>query len=625
MSDSGETGSNNPNDANSGGPGNLGNNNTNTNLVGGSNDGGNVPSQPNVDGEGTAATDGTQLTRNITVSIQYSYFTPANFAANMTAPGTTEATDLNGIPTNIAANAAGTVATATTLGTGHPDGAVVLSFRDVPASTPQERLESIISIAAELAMRRFSDIAMASKGIPKDEFEKLPVLEISKLPADSDKICSICYDDFEDEPENSKKRQIEDEISNDDTQSSKKKKKTNDSQSIPQSEDAASASNRSILSQSTPSEPIVVDSIATENEHPSYLHSPIQVPCEHIFGRECLYKWTRLENTCPLCRNVIVEVIPQQGAAPENTNETNADAFERIRQLIYSTNPNDTVNPTGPDRPTNDTVGSYQTTGANTATSGAARDAFSMSRSGIVFLRPDTPGAPSIGGQLVVPLSGISPTIQTTGINGIAPPTNPPLRTPTDNRINWVPIPITLIQLNHDTIPPTTSNSTSSTETVIQGPTNSTARGLTQSDRLRTILDHIFNTTQGDMAASPTSDPPAPTPAPAPTTPTSSEGDAAPSRRSNFIENILRIANRSRNPPNGSPSSTTAGDPARNGPLFNSGVSSYRNRNGQVSTYNIDNEDILQPPHHAQNQDGNQSNNEENEQNIANQNNNEAS
>lgn len=74
-----------------------------------------------------------------------------------------------------------------------------------------------------------------------------------------------------------------------------------------------------------------------EETNPSYKHSPIKLPCGHIFGRECIYKWSRLENSCPLCRQKISESVGVQRAAQQDTDEVAANeaAFERIRRVLY--------------------------------------------------------------------------------------------------------------------------------------------------------------------------------------------------------------------------------------------------------------------------------------------------
>ena len=245
----------------------------------------------------------------------------------------------NATSTNTIANGAGP-----SFGIGNgghqPDGALVLSFRDVPASTPQDRLNSFISVAAQLAMERFNRLLNRPKGITKDEFGKLPVLKISDLPTSEGPLCSICYDEYEEENDISKtkrEREFEDEGESEGI----KKRKDNGGAPITQTTTGNSGSatdtNAEIAGQS--STPLTEQPLTPNDEetNPSYKHSPIKLPCGHIFGRECIYKWSRLENSCPLCRHKISENAGVQRAAEQDTDEVAANeaAFERIRRVLY--------------------------------------------------------------------------------------------------------------------------------------------------------------------------------------------------------------------------------------------------------------------------------------------------
>lgn len=164
---------------------------------------------------------GAEQTRNITVSIQYSYFTPERLAhlSNISNNDNNE---------NNSAASGSTIANGTgpSFGIGNgghqPDGALVLSFRDVPASTPQDRLNSFISVAAQLAMERFNRLLNRPKGISKDEFDKLPVLQVSDLPKAEGPLCSICYDEYEDEVDSTKAKRKRDSENEEESEGTKK-------------------------------------------------------------------------------------------------------------------------------------------------------------------------------------------------------------------------------------------------------------------------------------------------------------------------------------------------------------------------------------------------------------------
>lgn len=524
------------------------------------NDTGNPPTPAN---EGANAnTD--RSTRSITVSIQYSYFNPNGFA-NPNQP-TRDANGNEYIPPVT-----------------RPDGALILSFRDVPTSTPQERLESIISIAAELAMRGFSDLMSQPKGITKEQFEQLPTVRISELPDEQSKICSICYDNYEDESENILKRNRDDSLG--DRMESIKKQR---------SESPAVVVNPQETSAENPNE----QGLQSPNEHetPTYRHSPIKLPCGHFFGRECLFKWSQLENSCPLCRQKIVEAAagPNE-TANENMANLNADAFERIRQALYN-NPQQQPGEEG----RNDT-----TTGTGNTGGGNDLQNFTFSRSGIVLLRPDGLFDPAIrqasntpGAEEATEEPSASGTPPTNGLPGFSPfaPGGPG----NGRRIQWIPLPVTRVQTGPN-------NGINDDDTNGSGSNENNARS--PNDRLRAILNNILsavhstNTEQEGSAANPPSNASrlSHSSTGASSDDRSIDSNASMPRRRSFLDHILRITNRHRNRSDNDNSSTNGPSFLHSGNnMFNSGVASYRNQNGQVSTYNLNDGPLPQPPQRHQ-------------------------
>lgn len=89
----------------------------------------------------------------------------------------------------------------------------------------------------------------------------------------------------------------------------------------------------------------------TEDQTPTYQHSPTMLPCGHIFGRECLYRWTGEHNSCPICRAAILsdeelrEIYQRDDEANDNNetrNNIQQSTFESIRQMLYQ-RPTDTT------------------------------------------------------------------------------------------------------------------------------------------------------------------------------------------------------------------------------------------------------------------------------------------
>lgn len=627
---------------------------------------GGAPTQP----DGTASPAGNQrATRNITVSIQYSYFTPhrlANLNNAQEASTNDSASNIPGLggratnedgdgmaPELREGGGSGSEATAAAATAARPDGALVLSFRDVPISTPQERLESIISIAAELAMRRFSDLMSLPKGITRDQFEQLPVLQVRNLPEKQNATCSICYENYEDEPGTFLKRARDGEDEENEEDMDSVKKRRSESPGSPQTMETAPSHTSSYQEEQSSLEEQQLP--PSEGESPrKYIHSPIQLPCGHIFGRECLDKWSQMENSCPLCRRKIVEVQTEQrsdNGSGNGASATNVEAFERIRQLLYNSPTDQRPGPEGEVTEGERTRGSS----ANGGTEELDPQSFTISRSGIVFLRP----GPQLAGMAANerPSTTIASDNGTTTTEGAFPsegnPNNSfePAHANNSRRIHWMPLPLTSIRMD-------------------SGFENQEPQG--QHDRLAAILDHIFNAARNDspqenvdrsstgsvvalpamrspVATIPgpasfanTSVPSEPSPStsanelpvnpnpdlihssdavdlvhsaasalhPAQVAPATSETSAtseppeapppSPPRRRSFLDNILRITNlnrtfgRSRN--NNSSNNDNSSRQANNTGMFNSGVASYRNQNGRVSTFPIHNSPLPSLP-----------------------------
>lgn len=516
------------------------------------------------------AGNGDRPTRSITVSIQYSYFNPANLA-NLNPNQSNEAVEGNQeVPAG-----------------NRPDGALILSFRDVPTSTPQERLESIISIAAELAMRRFSDMMSQPKGITKEQFEQLSVLKVRDLPDQENTVCSICYESYEDELSNILKRARDNDL--DGRDGLQKKQRSESPVVIPAQE-------------RVPHDGAETGQSANESEPFTYKHSPVELPCGHIFGRECLFKWSQLENSCPLCRHKIVDSGPSNEAANGHAANQNTEAFERIRQALYNTSPLDqaAAGSTGP---------------AGVLGEGNDLQNFTFSRSGIVLLRPDMRGNTAGAPATQTNEAGAA----TPGEGADEQQTSNPLsflNGPESRRIQWIPLPMTAIHAAPANLFNNANAETDSAET--------TQQERSPNERLRTILNNIFNVTHAVNTLNPSSEPepgasavdnidishaPAEETASisensvsdSSATSTSQESTRSTSRRRSFLDHILRITNRRRtrsedNSSNSGSTSTPFLNSQSVSNMFNTGVASYRNRDGQVSTFHVSDGPLPTPP-----------------------------
>ncbi|KAL3231636.1 Protein SAN1 [Nakaseomyces bracarensis] len=605
---------------------------------------------------------------NVTVRIQYQYFTPEGLteinstnahaeasAVGSSNPGSTDPTTIHN------AGMGPGVSTTTRLAslsnnnaTESPD--LILSFQDVPLTSP-ERLNSFITIAAELAMRRFQELMNRPKGITLEAFRSLPTKRIEELPEKENSSCSICYEPFEDESEEtdeySKKRSREssldkDEENEDAVDSNSINKLQRTGSETPSSYMTAMSIGNGVEGERT-SIPSILNPVGRENtnthfninqdgstqsgsettrpvadtgnpgasaateqvpeEEPVFAHSPTELPCQHIFGRSCLYQWTRLENTCPLCRKRIIE--NNENERPQNNEgSSNMEAFEAIRRMLYNTTgapPNadtaegesndDVSHPdaTASPAPSNqENTANVNESASASSTSPAANQQLSsaapnnnatISRTSIIFLRPMTEGELPQQGLGLPPVGQFPPGIQPPRASNVA-------RTPM--HIQWMPISL---------INPVTNQPD-------QGPPE-------QNNRLRSIFDHIFSASGSANTVD--------TPQPTEPNQQSSQESNQDTPRNSFFSAMSRIAGRLRSSQNNNNNDNATNennqDPEghtgvtlrdtisraleerrlranmpseqSNEGIFSAGVGSYRNPDGRVSTFPINHNNPL--------------------------------
>lgn len=199
------------------------------------------------------------------------------------------------------------------------DGRLVLRFNSIPIRTSQDTLNTFISAATDLAIRRLRELKMSSRGITDEAFNRLPIATKEFAQARGDSSCGICLEKFEYRSENEK---IIYNTSDDCSDDSERYCDAREFIPSPIKEDAAPKNDHS-------------DNLDTENDN-FHLHEPIQLPCGHIFGRQCIKRWVTNENTCPYCRQVISEETISLRNQPFDSND---EIFQRIRHLVYQPTP----------------------------------------------------------------------------------------------------------------------------------------------------------------------------------------------------------------------------------------------------------------------------------------------
>lgn len=528
---------------------------------------------------------GTRPTRVISVSIQYAFVNGLRLGAG----GEHEeqgATDGAGMP---------------------PIGDFVLNFTDVPESTTRERIDEVVALASGVAVNRMSRSLNRSRGISRKAFELLPVLKTEQSLEDS---CSICYDGFvEEEPEvpstaeQSRKRVRDGEAGH---HGCKHPKRTRYEQDESEVDDQNGPANDGETASSPPEQeqPKDNENSGDDQGKVTYKHSPVQLPCSHVFGRECIRQWTNLHNTCPICRANIV------GADGLNNNFAMDDledqaSLERIRRLLYDTAPSPAPQPESND--SNSGVGDTNTPTAESTEAGTSSQPTPSLPTpppfntgafhNFILLRPHRQPAPET--------QGAGQTNTTTPRSGATPPLAPLF--PGQDALGVFPI--TYINLRRNASgQQSTSGGSEEPQSASTGDNSNTNNDDStnpgpDNDRLMSILDHIFSISNGNRARSqPTArsnaEPQNGTSTGTAESPseTQSTTNSSTPIRSHIFNNLFRFARNLRNTDGNRephPLSTVSN-------MFSTGVASYRSPDG-VSTVDF-NGDIPSPAPQNRNQ-----------------------
>ncbi|ONH68235.1 Protein SAN1 [Cyberlindnera fabianii] len=183
-------------------------------------------------------------------------------------------------------------------------GTITLNVPDVPVNRTEAQMNVMIELAASIALGAVAAFTQRRRvEISKQTFESFPLVDTSTVSLD---VCPICHEDYEivnktvnDAPQTKASVKRARESDDEDEESSgpnPAKRAKNDNTSA--AEHAEATDHHTHPSTATSS----LSSLETEDE---YTHAAIRLPCEHVFGRNCVYEWLKMKNTCPLCRKVV--------------------------------------------------------------------------------------------------------------------------------------------------------------------------------------------------------------------------------------------------------------------------------------------------------------------------------
>lgn len=201
-------------------------------------------------------------------------------------------------------------------------GSLVVTLPNNATNREPRVILQFISLATRMAYSALvTNAPKVHPGVTLDKFNSFAVKAANEL---SDTTCSICFEEFETSPEI---LTVPESVL--ESVASKKRKLGVDSHCVSASSstdrlpDTASSSNEATSNPETPSGTFAAIG-ENEETRPKYLcehneeygHTPLQMPCGHVFGQSCLSHWLKENTSCPLCRVSVGEARQRPQVAP---------------------------------------------------------------------------------------------------------------------------------------------------------------------------------------------------------------------------------------------------------------------------------------------------------------------
>ncbi|GEQ70042.1 hypothetical protein JCM33374_g3718 [Metschnikowia sp. JCM 33374] len=201
-------------------------------------------------------------------------------------------------------------------------GSLVVTIPNNATNREPHIISSFISLATRMAYSALINNGPKPKpGITLEKFRSFKSLNVDDL---ADKTCSVCFEQYDRCPAPN----VEDLITT-------KRRKLSPTSHVP-SGSATPEQHSSETAQIEQDRPPSTDADSiettqgedsrpdTEPEGKIYLcdhdeefdHTPVEMPCKHVFGRSCLAQWLKESTSCPLCRSSVAD--PDQQAPRRN-------------------------------------------------------------------------------------------------------------------------------------------------------------------------------------------------------------------------------------------------------------------------------------------------------------------
>lgn len=187
-------------------------------------------------------------------------------------------------------------------------GSLVLTLPNNPANRDPRTIEELIRFVTQMAYSAIINGRHHQKGLSLEKFESFPVKKLDEITSHE---CAICLENFIDVNHPDALKDLERK-----KESPRKKRKLNDTSLI----NSDSQTDEANDTDNTNGEPRENDrSKLLASAGIEFPHTPVQLPCAHIFGQSCLSEWLKNHTTCPLCRTEIAN--PRTGAESADNRE----------------------------------------------------------------------------------------------------------------------------------------------------------------------------------------------------------------------------------------------------------------------------------------------------------------